>query len=169
MDVRLSSSTCFLKPCIPDVTEYVMQALAAAAGVLLTGAECLRGAAADPGGLSSPRGAGGAALSPQQQRLSPDFHAELLHMRQNWRLRKVGTTILGDLSYRSGESSLVVWPQKWEQCFSSRTESQSCGAKISLLLLNFNFRDRGPLFCAVINPDQTCFCQTLNVICSRKA
>ncbi|XP_075554415.1 mediator complex subunit 17 isoform X2 [Dermacentor variabilis] len=82
------------------------KALAAAAGVLLTGAECLRGAAADPGGMSSPRGSGGSvALSPPQQRLCPDFHAELLHMRQNWRLRKVGpSTIVGDLSYRSAGS-----------------------------------------------------------------
>ncbi|XP_050038305.1 mediator of RNA polymerase II transcription subunit 17 isoform X1 [Dermacentor andersoni] len=80
------------------------KALAAAAGVLLTGAECLRGAAADPGGMSSPRGSG-VALSPPQQRLCPDFHAELLHMRQNWRLRKVGpSTIVGDLSYRSAGS-----------------------------------------------------------------
>ncbi|XP_075721922.1 mediator complex subunit 17 isoform X5 [Rhipicephalus microplus] len=80
------------------------KALAAAAGVLLSGAESLRGAAADPAGLSSPRAAGSVAQSLPQQRLAPDFHAELLHMRQNWRLRKVGTTILGDLSYRSAGS-----------------------------------------------------------------
>lgn len=79
------------------------KALAAAAGVLLTGAECLRGAA-DPagGGACSPRGVGVVAPPPAVR--GPDFHAELLHMRQNWRLRKVGATILGDLSYRSAGS-----------------------------------------------------------------
>lgn len=33
-----------------------------------------------------------------------DFHIELLRLRQNWRLKKVGNTILGDLSYRSAGS-----------------------------------------------------------------
>ena len=33
-----------------------------------------------------------------------DFHLELLRLRQNWRLKKVGNTILGDLSYRSAGS-----------------------------------------------------------------
>jgi hypothetical protein len=33
-----------------------------------------------------------------------DFHIELLRLRQNWRLKKVGSTILGDLSYRTAGS-----------------------------------------------------------------
>lgn len=33
-----------------------------------------------------------------------DFHIELLRLRQNWRLRKVGNSILGDLSYRTAGS-----------------------------------------------------------------
>ena len=33
-----------------------------------------------------------------------DFHIELLRLRQNWRLKKVGNTILGDLSYRTAGS-----------------------------------------------------------------
>lgn len=33
-----------------------------------------------------------------------DFHIELLRLRQNWRLRKVGNTILGDLSYKTAGS-----------------------------------------------------------------
>lgn len=33
-----------------------------------------------------------------------DFHLELLRLRQNWRLKKVGNTILGDLSYKSAGS-----------------------------------------------------------------
>ena len=32
-----------------------------------------------------------------------DFHIELLKLRQNWRLKKVGNTILGDLSYKTGK------------------------------------------------------------------
>lgn len=35
---------------------------------------------------------------------SLDFHIELLRLRQNWRLRKVGNAILGDLSYRTAGS-----------------------------------------------------------------
>jgi len=33
---------------------------------------------------------------------SADFHHELLRLRQHWRLKKVGSTIIGDLSYKSG-------------------------------------------------------------------
>lgn len=35
-----------------------------------------------------------------------DFHIELLKLRQLWRLKKVGNTILGDLSYKTGNSFL---------------------------------------------------------------
>ncbi|XP_064484913.1 mediator of RNA polymerase II transcription subunit 17-like isoform X2 [Ornithodoros turicata] len=65
------------------------KALASAATTLLNGAECLRTSQAEAAG---------------RMRLVPDFHVELLHMRQNWRLKKVGNTILGDLSYRSAGS-----------------------------------------------------------------
>lgn len=65
------------------------KALASAAAIILNGAECLRASQAD---------------AANRNRLVPDFHAELLHMRQNWRLKKVGNTILGDLSYRSAGS-----------------------------------------------------------------
>ena len=37
------------------------------------------------------------------KRTLPDFHLELLRLRQNWRLKKVGDVILGDLSYKSGK------------------------------------------------------------------
>ncbi|KAL5008035.1 hypothetical protein ScPMuIL_013616 [Solemya velum] len=36
-----------------------------------------------------------------------DFHIELLKLRQNWRLRKVGSAILGDLSYKSAGSRFL--------------------------------------------------------------
>merc|ERR1719186_7537 len=38
-------------------------------------------------------------------RTPEDFHIELLRLRQNWRLKKVGNTILGDLSYRTAGSA----------------------------------------------------------------
>ncbi|KAH7931912.1 hypothetical protein HPB49_025783 [Dermacentor silvarum] len=84
-------------------------------------------------GVCRAPGCGGAALSPQQQRLSPDFHAELLHMRQNWRLRKVGTTILGDLSYRSG--AIGVTPYAFEPVAQQRetpTPSAIASAEVGM-------------------------------------
>lgn len=33
---------------------------------------------------------------------TPDFHKELLRLRQNWRLKKVSNTIIGDLSFKTG-------------------------------------------------------------------
>lgn len=35
-----------------------------------------------------------------RNRTTPDFHIELLRLRQNWRLKKVSNSIIGDLSYR---------------------------------------------------------------------
>ncbi len=37
--------------------------------------------------------------------LQQEFHVELLRLRQNWRLKKVSNTILGDLSYRTAGST----------------------------------------------------------------
>ncbi|XP_073971196.1 mediator complex subunit 17 [Rhodnius prolixus] len=65
------------------------KALSGAASVLLTGAERLR---ASQNEASRNRG------SP------PDFHIELLRLRQNWRLKKVSNTIIGDISYRTAGS-----------------------------------------------------------------
>lgn len=36
-----------------------------------------------------------------------DFHIELLRLRQNWRLKKVSNTIIGDLSYRTAGSKYL--------------------------------------------------------------
>ena len=63
----------------------------AAAKVLLAGAERLQRSQQEMGG-----------------RTQNEFHFELLKLRQNWRLKKVGNTILGDLSYKSGEYTLHV-------------------------------------------------------------
>jgi len=41
---------------------------------------------------------------------SADFHHELLRLRQHWRLKKVGSTIIGDLSYKSGTDRIVCEP-----------------------------------------------------------
>ena len=33
-----------------------------------------------------------------------DFHSELMMLRKRWRLKRTGTSITGDLTYRSGEN-----------------------------------------------------------------
>lgn len=63
------------------------KALAAASAVLLAGVERLR-----------------ASETMRLTRNMPDFHIDLLRLRQNWRLKKVGNTIVGDLSYRTAGS-----------------------------------------------------------------
>lgn len=62
------------------------KALGGAANVLITGAERLRSCQAELARTKS----------------TPDFHIELLRLRQNWRLKKVSNSIIGDLSYRTG-------------------------------------------------------------------
>lgn len=42
-----------------------------------------------------------------RNRTTPDFHIELLRLRQNWRLKKVSTAIIGDLSYKTGNKILL--------------------------------------------------------------
>lgn len=63
------------------------KALAAAASTLLAGVERLR-----------------ANENLRSARNTPDFHIELLRLRQNWRLKKVSNSIMGDLSYRTAGS-----------------------------------------------------------------
>lgn len=63
------------------------KALAAAVAVLLAGVERLR-----------------ASETMRMTRNMPDFHIDLLRLRQNWRLKKVSNTIVGDLSYRTAGS-----------------------------------------------------------------
>jgi len=43
-----------------------------------------------------------------RNRTTPDFHIELLRLRQNWRLKKVSTAIIGDLSYKTGNIILYI-------------------------------------------------------------
>lgn len=42
-----------------------------------------------------------------RNRTTPGFHIELLRLRQNWRLKKVSNTIIGDLSYRTAGSKYL--------------------------------------------------------------
>ncbi|CAG5058845.1 unnamed protein product [Parnassius apollo] len=63
------------------------KALGAAGAVLLAGVERLR-----------------ASETMRMTRNMPDFHIDLLRLRQNWRLKKVSNTIVGDLSYRTAGS-----------------------------------------------------------------
>ncbi|XP_014244593.1 mediator of RNA polymerase II transcription subunit 17 [Cimex lectularius] len=67
------------------------KALAGAASVLLTGAERLRACQTEAA----------------RNRATSDFHIELLRLRQNWRLKKVSNTIIGDLSYRTAGSKFA--------------------------------------------------------------
>lgn len=39
---------------------------------------------------------------------TPDFNMELLRLRQNWRLKKVSTGIVGDLSYKTGNKLCII-------------------------------------------------------------
>lgn len=64
------------------------KALANAAAVLLNGAERLKNSQSET----------------KNNRNVSDFHIELLRLRQNWRLKKVSNTIIGDLSYRTAGS-----------------------------------------------------------------
>lgn len=63
------------------------KALGCAASTLLAGVERLR-----------------ASENLRNSRNTSDFHIELLRLRQNWRLKKVSNTIIGDLSYRTAGS-----------------------------------------------------------------
>jgi mediator of RNA polymerase II transcription subunit 17 len=81
----------------PEQKPYVSliakkRSLDAPAKILLAGAEHLRN-------LQSESNCGTASSA------KSDFHLELLKLRQNWRLKKVSNTILGDLSYRGSGST----------------------------------------------------------------
>lgn len=71
----------------PQVFQLISKkkSLATAAQLLLKGAEKLNKSVAEN-------------LENRRQR---DFNSELLRLRSQWKLRKVGDKILGDLSYRS--------------------------------------------------------------------
>ncbi|GIY17893.1 mediator of RNA polymerase II transcription subunit 17, partial [Caerostris darwini] len=64
------------------------KALANAAAILMRGSERLRESQSET----------------VRSRTPTDYHMELLQMRHTWRLKKVGNTILGDLSFRSSGS-----------------------------------------------------------------
>jgi len=64
------------------------KALEVPSKILIQGAEHLKNLQNETKGVRSPE----------------DFHIELLRLRQNWRLKKVGNSILGDLSYRTAGS-----------------------------------------------------------------
>lgn len=78
----------------PQVFQLISKkkSLGTAAQLLLKGAEKLSKSVAEN-------------LENRRQR---DFNSELLRLRSQWKLRKVGDKILGDLSYRSaGERPLM--------------------------------------------------------------
>lgn len=71
----------------PQVFQLISKkkSLATAGQLLLKGAEKLSKSVAEN----------------QENRRQRDFNSELLRLRSQWKLRKVGDKILGDLSYRS--------------------------------------------------------------------
>ncbi|XP_056638306.1 mediator of RNA polymerase II transcription subunit 17 [Diorhabda sublineata] len=76
----------------PMVQIYARKkALAGAASVLLAGAEKMKNSQNETA----------------RSRTTLDFHIELLRLRQNWRLKKVSNTIIGDLSYRTTGSKYL--------------------------------------------------------------
>ena len=80
-----------------------MQSLLSAAGILLKGAQgMMRPQNASPG-------AGGTTAAKNQEL---EFHAALHRLRLHWRLKKVGNNILGDLSFKTGESLYFVTAQE---------------------------------------------------------
>ncbi|MED6235699.1 Mediator of RNA polymerase II transcription subunit 17 [Ataeniobius toweri] len=83
----------------PQVFQLISKkkSLATAAQLLLKGAEKLSKSVAEN----------------QENRRQRDFNAELLRLRSQWKLRKVGDKILGDLSYRSA-GSLFPHPGTFE-------------------------------------------------------
>lgn len=44
-----------------------------------------------------------ASTSDTSRNRSSDFHSQLMQIRHNWRMKKAGNTIVGDLSFRSGK------------------------------------------------------------------
>lgn len=89
----------------PMVQIYARKkALAGAAHVLLTGAERLK------------------TSQNEVVRNRSDFHFELLRLRQNWRLKKVSNSIIGDLSYRTAGSKFGQTGM-FEVCKAEETDS----------------------------------------------
>ncbi|XP_011865078.1 PREDICTED: mediator of RNA polymerase II transcription subunit 17 isoform X2 [Vollenhovia emeryi] len=107
----------------PMIQVYARKkALAGAASVLTMGAERLRNCQAELA----------------RTRSTPDFHIELLRLRQNWRLKKVSNSIIGDLSYRTAGSKYtqtgmfeVTKAEEEEKSNSSPPASPNTGSSMS--------------------------------------
>lgn len=84
----------------PQVFQLISKkkSLGTAAQLLLKGAEKLSKSVAEN-------------LENRRQR---DFNSELLRLRSQWKLRKVGDKILGDLSYRSAGERPLMFTQIWK-------------------------------------------------------
>lgn len=104
----------------PEQKPYVAliakkRSLDAPAKILLAGAEHLRN-------LQSESNCGSSAKS--------DFHLELLKLRQNWRLKKVSNTILGDLSFRGCGSTYKQCSGIFEVTKADEEVKESGGAEL---------------------------------------
>jgi len=87
------------------------KALEAPSKILIQGAEHLKNLQNETKGARAPE----------------DFHIELLRLRQNWRLKKVGNSILGDLSYRTAGSQFKQ-SGVFEVTKADDTENQGAGS-----------------------------------------
>lgn len=76
----------------PVVKFVIFQSLSQAAFVLTSAAERLRTTLSET----------------SRTRSMADFHIDLLRLRQNFRLKKVSNSIIGDLSYRTGKYILTI-------------------------------------------------------------
>lgn len=74
-----------------NFVRFAPQALTMASDILLKASERLKRSQSE-------------MAASRQQAGTADFHTELISLRRHWRLRRVGTTIVGDLSYRSAGS-----------------------------------------------------------------
>lgn len=93
----------------------------------------------------------------QVSRTRVDFHAELLAMRQSWRLRKKGSTILGDLSYRSA-GSMFAQPGTFEVV---RNENQTPQNPSALRIIIPKSLEGGNFFVVRTNKDSKSQFKTL--------
>jgi len=122
--------------------------LTAAGNILLHGAERLKISQSDTNRVKN----------------NQDFHLELLRLRQNWRLKKVGNTILGDLSYKSAGSrynhSGIFEVSKAEDP-SGSSDSSDGQTKPSMIKVTIPAELEGTAYIQVtIQKDQDILCST---------
>jgi mediator of RNA polymerase II transcription subunit 17 len=146
--------------CKPMAAIYARKkALTTAATMLMSGADRIRNT----------------HKNPKSKSFVSDFHIELLRLRQNWRLKKVSNTIIGDLSYRTAGSKFMhsgmfevtkADEQEEESPPSSPSPSVAATRPNSALLVNVPSELQGVAYIKVITQkDQEDLCTaTVNLM-----